>query len=177
VSIECDWLAGFLEEVVRGRWVRSGSVSTKLACLSEKEARKIGRSLMPALKQRKTAIAGLHQWKMQNRSMVELFERYNWVESMMLEVAQDVMNTAPWGLMLRVCTGATLSVLDIVTDVVVIVGYMGKEETSGYGYSLLMMLVGSMVLQMLLVFVQNRKKPWAMAKEMFVVITGLKAPW
>ena len=40
-----------------------------------------------------------------------------------------------------------------------------------------MMLVGSVVVQLLLVFVQNRKKPWAMAKEMLVVITGLKAPW
>ena len=177
LSVEFDWLVGFLEEVVRGKWVRSGSVSTKLECLSEKEARKIGRSLMPALKQRKTALAGLHQWKMQNRSMVELFERYDWVESMLLEVAQEVMKTAPWGLMWRVCTGATLSVLDIVTDVVVIVGYMEKEETRGYGNSLMMMLAGSMVLQLGLVFLQNRKKSWVMAKEMLVVITGLKAPW
>jgi len=151
----------------------SRSVSTKLECLSEMEARKIGRSL----KQRKTALAGLYQWKNQNLSMVELFERYDWMESMLLEVAQEVMNTAPWGLMWRMCTGATLSVLDIVTDVVVIVGYMEKEETMGYGYSLLMMLVGSMVLQLVFVFGQNRKKPWAMAKEMLVVITGLKAHW
>jgi len=79
--------------------------------------------------------------------------------------------------MWRVCTGASLSVLDIVTDVVVIVGYLGKEVTRGYGYSLLMMLVGSMVLQLVIVFAQNRKKPLAMAKEMLVVITGLKAPW
>jgi len=177
LSLEFDWLGGFLEEVVRGRWVTSGSVSTKLECLSENEARKIGRSLMPALKQRKTALAGVHQWKMQNRSMVELFERYDWVESVLLTVAQEVMKTAPWGLMWRVCTGAYLSVLDIVTDVVVIVGYMGKEETRGYGYSLLMMLVGSMVLQLLVVFAQNRKKPWAVAKEMLVVITGLKPAW
>jgi len=99
------------------------------------------------------------------------------VESMMLTVAQEVMKTAPWGLMWRVCTGAFLSVLDIVTDVVVIVGYMGKEETRGYGYSLLMMLVGSLVLQLLVVFAQNRKKPSAMAKEMLVVITGLKPAW
>jgi len=40
-----------------------------------------------------------------------------------------------------------------------------------------MMLVGSMMLQLLFVFGQHRKKPWAMAKEMLVVITGLKAPW
>ena len=238
------------------------SVSSKLECLSEMEARKIGRSLMPALKQRKTAVAGLHQWKMQvrrakkgerrarqqgahtrankdgggvnegrrrerraapfarvscaacsfvalgllsvcssenihwmalvhtfslfylftpcawqNRSMVELFERYNWVESMLLEMAQDVMNTAPWGLMWRVCTGAFLSVLDMVTDVVVIMGYMGKEETRGYGYSLMGMLVGCMVLQLFVVFLQNRKKPWAIAKEVLVVVTGLKGPF
>ena len=177
LSIEYDWLVGFLEEIVRGRWVMAASVSTKLECLSEKEARKIGRSLMPALKQRKTAEAGLHQWKMQNLSMVELFERYDWVESMVLEVAQEVMNTAPWGLMWRVCTGASLSVLDIFTDIIVIVGYMEKEETRGYGYSLLGMLVASMVLQLMMVFLQNRKKPWAMAKESLVVITGMKAPW
>ena len=87
------------------------------------------------------------------------------------------MKTAPWGVMWRVCTGAALSVLDIVTDVVVIVGYMEKEERRAYGYSLLMMLVGSMVLQLLMVFAQNRKKPWVMAKEMLVVITGLKPAW
>jgi len=68
-------------------------------------------------------------------------------------------------------------ITDGVARVVVIVGYMGKEETRGYGYSLLMMLAGSMVLQLVFVFVQNRKKPWAMAKEMLVVITGVKAPW
>ena len=67
LSVEYEWLAGILEEVVRGRWVMAGSVSTKLECLSQTEARKIGRSLMPALRQRKTAEAGLHQWKMQVR--------------------------------------------------------------------------------------------------------------
>ena len=58
------------------------------------------------------------------------------------------------GLLWRVCTGATLSMLDVVMDAVVIVGYMGEEETRGYGYSLLMTLVGSMVLQSVVVFVQ-----------------------
>jgi len=34
-----------------------------------------------------------------------------------------------------------------------------------------------MVLQLMIVFMQNRKTPWAMAKEMLVVITGLKPAW
>ena len=50
---------------MRGRWVISGSVHTKLGCLTEKEARKIGRSLMSALKQSRTAVAGLYRRKMQ----------------------------------------------------------------------------------------------------------------
>jgi len=56
-------LSAFLEEVVRAKWVLAASVTTKLDCLSEREAWKFGRSLMPALKQRKTAEAGLYQWK------------------------------------------------------------------------------------------------------------------
>ena len=75
---------------------------------------------------------------------------------------------------MRVAMGAGLSILDMATDIFVIVGYMGKEETKGYGWSLLWMIVASMVLQLLVVFVQNRKKPWAMAKEVLNVLTGLK---
>ena len=33
--------------------------------------------------------------------------------------------------------GAGLSILDMATDIVVIVGYMGRVKTKGYGWSLL----------------------------------------
>ena len=92
-------------------------------------------------------------------------------------VAKRLLGEVSWGLKLRVMMGAGLSILDMATDVFVIVGYMAEEDTEGYGWSLLGMIVASMVLQLLLVFVQHRKKPWAMAREMLVVVTGLKAPW
>jgi len=57
------------------------------------------------------------------------------------------------------------------TDIFVIVGYVGKKETKEYGWSLLWMVVGSMVCQLWIVFAQNRKKPWVMAKEMLIVLT------
>jgi len=174
LNMECRWLVGFLEEVVRGRLWFSGTMDTKLDCLSEKEARLIGRSLMKALRARKTAEAGLYQWKMQNRSMVELFERYGWMESMMLEISRVILKTAPWGLMFRVSTGALLSVVDVVTDVVVIVGYMGKEETRGYGLTLLLCLVFSVLLQILLVSVQNSGNWLIVLREILVVLVGVK---
>ena len=75
---------------------------------------------------------------------------------------------------MRVTMGAGLSILDIATDMFVIWRYMGEEETKGYGWSLLGMVVGSMVLQLLMVFVQNYTKPRVMAKEVLIVLTGLK---
>ena len=90
-------------------------------------------------------------------------------------VAKRLLGEVSWGLKLRVTMGAGLSILDMATDIFVIVGYMGEEETKGYGWSLLGMVVGSLVLQLLMVFVQNRKEPWVMAKEMLIVLTGLKS--
>ena len=66
--------------------------------------------------------------------------------------------------------------MDMATDIFVIIGYMDREETKEYGWSLLRMVVASMVLQLLLVVMQNKKKPpWVMAKEMLIVVTGMKA--
>jgi len=89
-------------------------------------------------------------------------------------VAKRLLGEVSWGLKMRVTMGAGLSILDMATDVFVIVGYMRKEETKGYGWSLLGMVVASMVLQLFMVFVQNRRKPRTMAKEMLIVVTAAK---
>ena len=89
-------------------------------------------------------------------------------------VAKRLLGEVSWGLKMRVIMGAGLSILDMATDVFVIVGYMGRVETKGYGWSLLGMVVASMVLQLLIVFVQNKGKPWVMAKELLIVVTLMK---
>ena len=89
-------------------------------------------------------------------------------------MAKRLLEEVSWGLKTRVTMGAGLSILDMATDIFVILGYMGDEKTKGYGWSLLGMVVASMVLQLFLVFVQNRKKPWTIAKEMLIVVTAAK---
>jgi len=89
-------------------------------------------------------------------------------------VAKRLLGEVSWGLKLRVTIGAGLSILDMATDTVVIVGYMGDEETKGYGWSLLWMVVASIICQLLTVFIQNRKKPLLMAKEMLIVVILMK---
>jgi hypothetical protein len=113
---------------------------------------------------------------MQNRSMIELFKEYPWIEDMLLAIAKEVLKTAPWGLPWRVSTGAFLSVLDMATDINMIVLYMstGQEKL---GYILLAMFVACIVIQLLLVIGQNWKKKKKLPGEMLVVVVGLKPVW
>ena len=148
-----------------------------MECLSVLEARKIGRSLAPALKARKTPEAGLYQWKMQNRSMIELFNEYPWTEDMLLAIAKEVLKTAPWGLAWRVTTGAFLSVLDMVTDINMIVLYRSTLGQENLGNLLLAMFVACMMIQLLIVVLQNWKKKERLPGEMLVVVVGLKPVW
>ena len=171
------WLKAFLVAIVRGRLSFAASVSTKLECLSVLEASKIGRSLAPALKARKTPEAGLYQWKMQNGSMIELFNKYPWTEDMLLAIAKEILKTAPWGLAWRVSTGAFLSILDMVTDLNMIVLYMSTPGQENLGYILLSMFVACIVIQLVIVIVQNWKKKERLSGEMLVVVVGLKPVW
>jgi len=174
LAAEYRWLVPFLEEAVKGKLSVNQPVETKLGSLSVQEARRIGKNLSWTLRQRK-AEAGLDQWKRQNKSMEELFEKHAWIESAMLAISQEIVKTAPWGLMFRVWSGASLSVLSMATDIAVILGYLKEEETKVYGPVFAAMIAGGMACQLLLVCGQNRKKPRVLAMEVLKVVTGIKS--
>jgi len=90
-------------------------------------------------------------------------------------MAKRLLGKVSWGLTFPVMLGAGLSILDMAIDIFVVWGYMGEEETKRYGWSLLGMVARSMVLQLLMAFAQNRKKPWVMVKEMLIIFTCLKS--
>ena len=76
-------------------------VLTQLNRLRESEARVIGNNLMPALKSRKTAQAGVEQWSVENRAVEELFIKYPWMKALFVAVGKGVVKAAPWGMMWR----------------------------------------------------------------------------
>jgi len=65
LSKKYEWFLPLLQQIAKGQIARNKSVGTKLECLSVAEAMRIGKNMMPALKSRKTAEAGLYQWKNQ----------------------------------------------------------------------------------------------------------------
>ncbi|GMI57913.1 hypothetical protein TeGR_g6018 [Tetraparma gracilis] len=175
LSQEYPWIVGFLEEILLGGLHRNKAVPAKLDCLSEAEARRIGKNLPQALRSRKTADAGILQWQNQNPSMAELFEKYPWVEEMVLTMGEELLKNAAWGLWFRVITGSVGSMVDLATDINVIRVYFGEEGQEGYGWMMLGMVLASMGLQLGMVLVQNGKAGWGkLLQEVLIVVSGLK---
>jgi len=113
--------------------------------------------------------------------MIELFELHPWFEAMLLTISQEILKVAAWGLIWRVTTGAGLSILDMASDINVVLLYLRTDGQHAYGYLLMAMIVLSVWLQLLLVFVQfdrldkskleNRVR---FAKEILITLTGFK---
>jgi hypothetical protein len=153
----------------------AGSVKSSLENVSEADARLIGSYLSPALRQRKTPEAGVYQWKNQNLSMVELFDKEPWFEAMFITVAEEILKTAPWGMVWRVTTGATLSILDMVSDINITQIYLRKPELRNYGLVLLGMLLLSMSMQLIMSACLHRKAgARVVLLDCLAVITGMK---
>jgi len=60
---------------------------------------------------------------------------------------------------------------------IVILRYVGSDETRLFGYSVLGMVAGSIALQLVLSIFQNYKKPSALVAEVALTLTGLRPAW
>jgi hypothetical protein len=65
--------------------------------------------------------------------------------------------------------------VDLATDINMILVYFGEEGQEGYGWMMLGMVLASMGLQLVLVVVQNGKAGWRkLMGEVLIVVSGLK---
>ncbi|GMH78176.1 hypothetical protein TrLO_g2562 [Triparma laevis f. longispina] len=176
---EIPFVRNLLEAALRGRLTMNRAVGTRLICISEKESLQIGKNLIPSLKSKKLIGAGIDQWKRQNQAVKELMETHEWFEPMAVVLGKGIVRTAAWGLMWRVFIGATLSVTDLATDLLVLKQFWdGGEAMVRYRDSSIASLSASICLQLFIVIVQNRKiGAVRVLKEMSVVVLGMKAPY
>ncbi|GMH91106.1 hypothetical protein TL16_g11959 [Triparma laevis f. inornata] len=174
-----SWIKEMMAIAVLGNLHRNKPVETKLDCVVDSEARQIGKNLIPALMTEALAESGVDQWRVQNRAVRELCERHEWFKPMFVALGKDIVKTAHWGLMARVIVGAVLSVADMATDLFVLHQFWegGKSMETFRNYSLAS-LAAHIFLQMIIVWMQNRKKgALRIMKETFIVVIGMKAPW
>ena len=94
---------------------------------------------------------------------------------MMDTIAQRLLESVSWGLKLRLYTGASISTLDLLTDVYMIFTYATTEGQQGTAWSLAGMVGLCLAFQLLIVWIQTRKGPRrVMLKEMLIVLSGTK---
>jgi hypothetical protein len=168
------WFVTLLKRARLCEFSSNSSVSTKLVCVEEKEARVIGNNLMPCLKSRKVIKAGVDMWRLQNRAVGELFEEFPWMEGMFVELGKGVVKAAPWGLTFRVTVGAVTSIFDLLTDVYVTYMFL-SDKKYGYFKASLASLMVSIGIQMFTVWGQNRKLGMVkVVRECFPILIGFK---
>ena len=67
-----------------------------------------------------------------------------------------------------------INLSDMITDLSVIISYLNNGEAK-QAYSLMAMMSLSIVIQLLIAYIQNRKKgKWALIRELLIVLSGLK---
>jgi len=95
---------------------------------------------------------------------------------MLLTVSGEILKSAPWGLVWRVCVGAGLSMLDMGTDIDVILLYRSSPETELYSRMLLGFVCSMLAMQLAMTWANHRNDPrrLGLIKELLFVIFGMK---
>lgn len=95
----------------------------------------------------------------QSPALIRFDEQYLFFRPMMKIIGRNLLGKVAWGVRMRVFVGGSLSMLDLLSDIVVVIIQLsrgGKERAFGYlTLATVMMCMGS---QMLVVIYINRKK-------------------
>jgi hypothetical protein len=176
IGTKYEFFRTMMVRVLENKLRPSGDINTNLLNLGAMEGRKIGAGLAMAMAGNLTSEAAVDEWILRYPALKELDRAEIWFRPMLNVVARRILSDVGWGLKMRVAIGAFLSLVDMGSDINVILLYMGSPGTEGFGWVMLWMVVASLGLQLLTVYSQHRKNKWLLAREVLVVLTCLKAP-
>ena len=148
--------------------------TTTLSSLTHEEAYLTGRSLGALLAFEQIAEGAVALWLSQHESMQELAEANPHFKPLAVTIARRQLMQAPWGMAFRVITGAVISGVDVFTDILAIARFF-NEGLRGFAVASICMIGLCMVVQLLLVYLQNKRRGRArILKESLIVLTCLK---
>ncbi|GMI25032.1 hypothetical protein TeGR_g8761 [Tetraparma gracilis] len=114
------WFEVLLTKVVANKLRPAGDSRAKLCNMSEKEAKVIGGALASCIAANLTASAAVDEWMLRYPAMGELEREYVWFRPMMDTIAQRLLESVSWGLKMRLYVGASLSTMDLLSDLYMI---------------------------------------------------------
>jgi len=142
--------------------------------ISASDATRIGKKFAMFLLTTTEPSAAVDSWLKDNKELEESVTDNIWFEPMMNTIAKELLKKSNLGLKWRVGLGAGLSIMDMITDAVVINTYRASGNTAG-AYSLMAMIGANVSVQLLFTYAQNKKKSkWVILREFAFVVTFLK---
>ena len=170
---ENTWFSSMLIKVLDNKPAPPSTVDKRLEELSEADGMKIGKSLAAMLIANATPSAAVDEWTRAFPSMKEFAKKTPFFQPFMETVAQRQLQAADWGLKFRVGLGASISVLDMGSDVFVISELFAAGE-SGKAWGIIVMIALNVIFQLWIVHFQKHKRPKLMAREMLLTLMFLK---
>jgi hypothetical protein len=174
VAEKYAFVTPMLVAVVKNKLHVLRKVKGKAAELGEEDGRKIGESLARSLAVNTQATAAVDAWIGNFPALKELDDEYDWFRPMIETISYRLLEEVPWGLKMRVTVGAITSMADLLTDIYVTYTF-GRDGKGGYFKASLASLITSIWIQMLLVWLQNRKLGMRrVVREWFPILLGYK---
>jgi len=131
-------------------------------------------ALSNTLRQRKDAASGYAQFKGKYISAQDLTNLFPFLDQVCIDLSQEVLYVAPWGAALRTQLGAAVSILDMISDITVIIDkWINKDYWDAW---FLICIIGiAIFLQLVVVYFQYRRLGFKrVAWESFLVISCVK---
>jgi len=149
--------------------------TSEMADWGLEECRRVGCSLATFLRKRKTGEHAIDAWRLHYVQLDVLFKEVVGFEEFMLVIANNTLRDSIYGMVYRVTVGAVLSTVDAATDIYVISTYYQSRELYGQANAMLSMLLGNLIIQLILVYSQYRRKTWlVIGKEVLITMSFLR---
>jgi hypothetical protein len=150
----------FLDEILyrvfRNKFQKSAyTVSSSLMTLNSNEAGKIGKSFNNIMLTNGTGPMAVDEWIGMYPALSEFSSEYSWFKPMMDGVATELMKRAKLGVSARAYGGAAFSVMDMISDVLVITQFF-KQGRMEYAVPLIGSVALNVVLQLAVCWFQYR---------------------
>jgi len=170
------WFNTLMAYVLEHKLRQPERVNTGLEQLHEEEAKRIGSALAITTITSISPTAAVDEWILKYPALQKLNDDEEWFRPLMDTIVVELLSDISWGLKLRVGVGAILSVMDILTDIYMIVFYLDEELGNSKGMALVTgVCIGvSTVLQLCFVVAQNKGNPRSLLQEALWVLIGVK---
>ncbi|GMI54445.1 hypothetical protein TeGR_g3786 [Tetraparma gracilis] len=169
------WFPEMLFQILRNIPSRPRTTKAKLVDFTERDAVIVGRAMKVLMISNATPNAAVDEWILTFPALQELETAHPFFRPFMNEIAKHILSVADFGLKMRLFSGAGLSVFDIVSDVYMIVVFLGSEETRGVAHVNIACVALSLFWQLVLVGFVNKKRSWRrIACEVLYVVSYLK---